>query len=72
MSTLQVHVRAENAGVGVRQQAAETMGIWQDQGGLTTQQIDNKVRECVCECEADWKYGYHYAKDYDVTCLFCS
>jgi len=21
---------------------------------------------------ADWKNGYHYAKDYDVTCLFCS
>jgi len=24
------------------------------------------------ECWSDWKYGYHYAKDYDVTCLFCS
>jgi len=24
------------------------------------------------ECWADWKYGYHYAKDYDVTCLCCS
>jgi len=23
------------------------------------------------ECWADWKYGYHYAKDYDVSCLFC-
>jgi len=29
--------------------AAETMGIWQDKGGLTTQQIDNKVRERVWE-----------------------
>jgi len=25
------------------------MGIWQDKGGLTTQQIDKKVRERVCE-----------------------
>jgi len=25
------------------------MGIWQDKGGLTTQQIDNKVRERVWE-----------------------
>jgi hypothetical protein len=24
------------------------------------------------ECWADWKYGYHYAKDYNVTCLFGS
>jgi len=23
------------------------------------------------KCWADWKYGYHYAKDYDVTCLVC-
>jgi len=23
-------------------------------------------------CWADWKYGYHYAKDYNETCLFCS
>jgi hypothetical protein len=23
-------------------------------------------------CCTDWKYGYHYAKDYNVTCLFCS
>jgi hypothetical protein len=21
---------------------------------------------------ADWNYRYHYAKDYDVACLFCS
>jgi len=49
MPTLQVHVFAKNAGVGVRQWAAETMQIWQDKGGLTTQQIDSKVRECVRE-----------------------
>ena len=47
MPTLQVRVRAKNAGVGVSQWAAETMGIWQDKGGLTTQWIDNKVRERV-------------------------
>jgi len=45
MPTLQVRVWAENAGVGVTQWAAETMGIWQDKGGLTTQRIDNNVRE---------------------------
>ena len=45
MPTLQVCVWAENAGVGVSQWAAETMGIWQDKGGLTTQRIDNNVRE---------------------------
>jgi len=49
MPTLQVRVRAENAGVGVSQWAAETMGIWQVKGGLTTQRIDNKVREHVWE-----------------------
>ena len=49
MPTLQVLVWADNAGVGVSQWAAETMGIWQDKGGLTTQRIDNKVREHVWE-----------------------
>jgi hypothetical protein len=44
-----VSVWAENAGVVVRQCAAETMGIWQDMGGLTTQRIDNKVTERVWE-----------------------
>jgi hypothetical protein len=24
------------------------------------------------KCWADWEYGYHYAKDYDVTYLLCS
>jgi len=24
------------------------------------------------KCWADWEFGYHFAKDYDVTCLFCS
>jgi hypothetical protein len=49
MPTLQVRVWAENAGVGVSHWAVETMEIWQDMGGLTTQQIDNKVRERVWE-----------------------
>jgi len=49
MQTLQVHVWAENASVGVSQWAAETMGIWQDKGGLPTQQIDNKASERVWE-----------------------
>jgi len=49
MRTLQVGIWAENAGVGVSQWTAETMGIWQDKGGLTTQQIENTVRECIWE-----------------------
>jgi len=47
MLTVQVRVWAKNAVVGVSQRAAETMGIWQDEGGLTTQRIDNTVRECI-------------------------
>ena len=49
MRTLHVRVWAENPSVGVSQWAAETMGISQDEGGLTTQQIDNKVRMHVWE-----------------------
>jgi len=49
MPTLQVCVWAENACVGVSQWAAKTMGIWQDKGGLTTQWMDNKMRERVWE-----------------------
>jgi len=49
MPTLQVSVWAENAGVGVSQWPAETMGISQDKGGLTIQRMDNKVRDCVWE-----------------------
>jgi hypothetical protein len=49
MPTLQVRVWAENPSVGVSQLAAETMGIWQDKGGLTTQWMDNKVRERISE-----------------------
>jgi len=49
MPTLHVHIRGENAGVGVSQWAADTMGIWQDKGGLKTQWIDNKVRERISE-----------------------
>ncbi|KAF8533638.1 hypothetical protein BDD12DRAFT_898353 [Trichophaea hybrida] len=45
MPTQQVRSWAENAGVGVSQWAAETMGIWQEKGGLTTQRKDNKVRQ---------------------------
>jgi hypothetical protein len=47
MATLQLRVWADNAGIEVSQWAAETMGIWKDQGGLTTQQVDNKVRERI-------------------------
>jgi VanZ family protein len=49
MPTLQVRVWAQNAAVGVSQWAAETMGIWQDKSGLTTQRMDNEVRERVWE-----------------------
>jgi len=49
MPALQVHVCAENAGVGVSEWAAETNGIWQGKGCETTQQKDTKVRECVWE-----------------------
>jgi len=47
MPTQQVCLWAENATVGVSQWAAETMGILQEKGGLTTQPKDNKVTECV-------------------------
>ena len=49
MPTLQVRVQAENAGVGVRQWTAGTIGIRQDMGGIKTQQIDNIVWECILE-----------------------
>jgi hypothetical protein len=47
--SLQLCLWAQNAGVGVSQWAAKTLGNWQDQGGLTTQWMDNKVRECIWE-----------------------
>jgi hypothetical protein len=47
IATLQARIWAENACVAVRQWAAETMGIAQDKRGLTTQRINNKVRERV-------------------------
>jgi hypothetical protein len=47
--TLQVRVWDENADVGDSQWAAETMGIWQDKGGLTTQWIDKTVTEHIRE-----------------------
>jgi len=49
MLTVQVRAWAENAGVGVSQRATESIEIWQDKGGLTTQWINNKVRECIWE-----------------------
>jgi len=49
MPTLQVPVWAENASVAASQWAAEPMGIWQDEGGLTTQWIDNTVRVRIWE-----------------------
>jgi len=49
MLTLQVHIWAENAGVEVSQWAPETIGIWQEKGGLKTQQKANNVRDRVRE-----------------------
>jgi hypothetical protein len=49
MPTLQVRDWALNVVVGVWQWPGETMGIWQEYGGLTTKQIDNKVREHIWE-----------------------
>jgi len=49
MLTLQVGIWADNAGIGVSQWAAESIGIWQDKGGLTTQRTDDKVRVRVWE-----------------------
>jgi len=44
MPTLQVRVWPENTFVGVSQWSAESMEIWQEKGGLTTLQKNNKVR----------------------------
>jgi hypothetical protein len=49
MPTLQLCSWAKNAGVGINQWAAETMRIWQDECVMTTQRIDNKVRERIWE-----------------------
>jgi len=49
MPTLQLCICAENAGVGVSQFAAETMGISQEIGGLTSQWKHNTVRERIWE-----------------------
>lgn len=49
MLTLQAHVWAENTGIGVRQWAAESMGIWQGKVGLTTQQMENEVNKVIWE-----------------------
>jgi hypothetical protein len=53
MPPLPVCVWAGNASVGVSQWAVETMGIWQDKSGLTTQRMDNKLRERICEIAQD-------------------
>jgi len=49
MTTQHVHLWAENAAVGVCQWVAETMGNWQEKGGMTKQWKDNKVREHIRE-----------------------
>jgi len=49
MPPRQVCIWAKNMGVGVRQWTVDTMGIWQDKGGFTTQWIDYKVRERIWE-----------------------
>jgi hypothetical protein len=49
MPTLHILFCAELASVGVSQCAAASIGILLNKGGLTTQWIDNKVREHVCE-----------------------
>jgi len=49
MPTPQIRVWAKNVSVGVSQWLAETIEMWQDKGGLTTQRIDNKVRERTLE-----------------------
>jgi hypothetical protein len=43
------HLWTKHAGVGVSQQAAESMGIWKKKGGGTRQQYKNKVRECCLD-----------------------
>jgi len=53
---LQVRVWAENAGVGVSQWAAETIGISQDMGGLTTQRIDNTVSQRIWEVAQSMRF----------------
>jgi hypothetical protein len=55
MPTLQVCIWAKNARVKVSHLARETLGIWQDKGGWTTQQIDNKVRERIWEITQSMK-----------------
>jgi len=47
LPTQQACLWAENSGVGVSKWPAETMGIWQEKWGLTTQWMDNQVRECI-------------------------
>lgn len=47
MPNLHLPSCVETAGGGVSQSAAETIGIWQDRSGLTTQRIDNTVRKCI-------------------------
>jgi len=43
----QFHIRADNAGIKIRQWAPQMIVIWQDKGALTTQSMENPVRECM-------------------------
>jgi len=49
MQTVRVRIWAENAGVVVSQWAADSVGIWLEKGGVTTQRNVNTVRDHVCE-----------------------
>jgi hypothetical protein len=49
MPTLHLGGWAENAGLGVSQWTAETVGIWLDPGVLTAQRIGNTQREHIWE-----------------------
>jgi len=53
MPSLHVRVGAENASVGVSELAADSLGNWQNMRGLTTQWIEDTVREHVCEIAQD-------------------
>jgi len=49
MLTHQVRVWAQNAGVRVRQQTAETLWTWHEKGGFIAQWTDHKLREHIWE-----------------------
>jgi len=65
---------AENAGVGVSQWAADAIGIWQVQGGLTKQTKTNDVRERLCDISLSMSIGNKLRigpKQYDVLINLC-